>query len=526
MNKFYIDFEATQKFEPIFLDYIQQKPQLLPFYACSPTIENFEKQAQQKANHYTAAQRQLLHQALTEQYSTTAHPPKIALDLLLQPNTFTLTTGHQLNIFTGPLYFHYKIMTVIQAAAELRKKYPHYNFVPVYWMASEDHDAEEISFFRLWGKKYTWQAEQQGAVGRFAPQSLLEVARKAPEMDSLLTKAYQKANTLAEATRWIVNELYGAEGLVIIDGDDALLKKSFTPLLKKELTTQFSYKAMTQTSEQLAALQYKIQVNPREINLFYLDHQVRERIVQEVENEQVVYKVLHTDLQWTSADFLALLETAPQKFSPNVVLRPLYQEHLLPNVSYTGGPGELAYWLQLKEVFTQAEVPFPLLLPRNHVLYLTKQDQANLQAKLTANHLPFTAIFQSAAELKKMYLAKVLQNPTTIETELAAWEQIGEQITEKLKKTDATLEKYGKAQQVAMKKIAEKLQKKLQKAQELRFEADLRQLETLHQRLCPNGGLQERTDNYLSFSLNNPNFLKSVSQQLNPFDWRFVVLEE
>jgi bacillithiol synthase len=525
METICINFAETQRFEPIFLDYIAQKPALQPFYGLSPEIEHFEQQVKNKSAVFGTAQRRVLYEALCKQYTHTHNKPQIALELLLKDNTFTLTTGHQLNIFTGPLYFHYKIMTVIKAAKMLREKYPQYNFLPVYWMASEDHDAEEISSFRLFGKKYTWQSQQQGAVGRFAPQSLEQVLKQVPEMDNIFTKAYTQAGTLAKATRQIVNELYAAEGLLVVDGDDKMLKKSFAPVMQAELTKQVSFEAMNKTSEKLAAIDYKIQVNPREINLFYLDDNLRERIVQEVENEEVIYKVLHTNLQWTEKEMLDLLEKEPQKFSPNVVLRPVYQEYILPNVSYTGGPGELAYWLQLKEVFEKNKVLFPILLPRNHALYIDKQNQAQLKAKLFDKGLAFTDIFLPFEELKKLYLAQVLQNPVTLAPELEVMQNTLDTMTQKLNSTDKSLEKYSQAQGKSIKKIVLHLEKKLQKAQERRFEADLRQLEALQARLCPNGGLQERTDNFLSFSLNNPNFLQQISEVLNPFVFKFHVLQ-
>ncbi len=526
METICIDFEETNRFEAIFLDYIKQHASLQPFYNLFPSIENFEQQISLKKAQFSNESRKNLHKALSQQYKKNTKKPQLTIDLLLNENTFTLTTGHQLNIFTGPLYFHYKIMTVINAAKILREKYPQYNFIPVYWMASEDHDAEEISNFRLFGKKYIWNSEQTGAVGRFNPKSLQKVMAQVPEMHSLFQQAYTKSETLSEATRMIVNELYGTEGLLVVDGDDELLKRSFIPIIKQELLQATSHKFMDIISKDLTALGHKIQVNPREINLFYLENHLRERIVKEIKNseidcnQEVIYRVLNTDLSFTEAEILKLVDEKPQNFSPNVVLRPVYQEVILANVSYTGGPGELAYWLQLKGVFKSFGVLFPMLLQRNHVMYLTKKDADDL----TKKNLSIKDIFLSPENLQKKYLQQVLKNPQTVDNELVSIQNSLTNIQTIFQNTDKSLEKYAIARNKDVAKILEKIAKKLQKTQENRFETDTKQLQSLQNKLCPNSGLQERSENFLSFYLNNPNFLHEVKEHINPFENKFYVL--
>src|SRR5699024_1121789 len=139
-------------------------------------------------------------------------PVQENIESLKQANTFTVTTGHQLNIFTGPLYFIYKIITVINTSKVLAKEYPDCRFVPVYWMASEDHDFEEINHFNLFGKTYRWETSQKGPVGRFSTESIQAVLDDLPEKVPLFENAYQEGKTLAAATRHYVHELFGAEG--------------------------------------------------------------------------------------------------------------------------------------------------------------------------------------------------------------------------------------------------------------------------------------------------------------------------
>src|SRR5690606_31940934 len=152
------------------------------------------------------------------------------IELLKSEKTFTVTTGHQLCLFTGPSYFIYKIISTINLAEELKKEFPVYDFVPVYWAASEDHDFEEINHFHLFGKKLEWKSEQSGAVGNFKTKKLetllpaleeaLGKSKNSDYLISLFKNAYLQHQNLADATRFIVNELFGEYGLVTIDGND------------------------------------------------------------------------------------------------------------------------------------------------------------------------------------------------------------------------------------------------------------------------------------------------------------------
>ncbi len=515
MNNTKLAFAHTRQFPQIFIDYACGKPELAPFRGLFPTIENFEKQIALKQD-FPASHRQVLHQALSKQYVHIQRKPQLALDLLQQQNTFTLTTGHQLNIFTGPLYFHFKIITVINAAKQLRLQYPQANFIPVYWMASEDHDFEEISTFNLFWKKYSWQSEQAGAVGRFNPNSLTELIAQTPEMDSIFREAYSQNKTLAEATRHIVNELYGHEGLLVIDGDDRELKSLFKPIIKKEILQQPTIQQITKANADLEKLGYSAQVFPREINLFYLDENLRERIVK----EEDTYKVLNTNLSFSAKEILEMVENTPEKFSPNVTLRPVYQEVILPNLSYTGGPGEFAYWLQLKGVFEQFDVPFPMLLPRNFGLIVSK----TMQNKMEKLGLKIEDLFTSAEEVKTKWLAQNISEPIDLKAEIAQIEAIFEAISEKAVDFDKTLKEFVAAMKQKTVASVEQVEGRVQKAQNQRFSTEVNQLMDVHSKLFPNGGLQERTDNFLNFYLNDKDFLIKLLNYFDPFDLRFNVL--
>ena len=172
-----IPFEKTGQFSKLFLDYLVQDKNLKSFYSYAPSIDSFEKAITDVAS--KKINRKLLVEVLEKQYHEAGiKNEEIAttqIKSLLNDNTFTVCTGHQLCLFTGPLYFIYKIISTINLSEELKKKYPQYNFVPVYWMASEDHDFEEISYVHLFDKKITWQQNQKGASGNISTSTFQPV---------------------------------------------------------------------------------------------------------------------------------------------------------------------------------------------------------------------------------------------------------------------------------------------------------------------------------------------------------------
>src|SRR5690606_24227858 len=150
---------------------------------------------------------------------------------------FTVVTGHQLNLFTGPVCFLYKIISTINVCKELKATYPEYNFVPIYWMATEDHDFDEFNYFNFNRIKFQFNKEVSGHVGRLSTEGLQTVfehfkqhlthGTNAKQLVNWFENAYLKHDNLANATRYLANELFKDEGLVIVDGDDTVLKKLF-----------------------------------------------------------------------------------------------------------------------------------------------------------------------------------------------------------------------------------------------------------------------------------------------------------
>ena len=516
MNVTKINLTDTKQFNTFFTDYITHHPSLSPFYTHYPSIENFAKLLEKKR--FAKAKREVLHEVLSEQYTSVAPFPEKQLALLLEENTFTVTTGHQLNIFSGPLYLIYKLVTTVNLAKALKQKYPAYNFVPVYWMATEDHDFEEISYFYLFGKKYTWESQQTGAVGRMQTQELKQILDELPEKTALFEKAYLEHKTLADATRCWAHELFGEQGLLCIDADDARLKAQFREVIRQDIFEQTTYHKVTQTSNKLTELGYETQVNPRQINFFYLDKGVRERIV----STDNGFEVLNTDLKFSRQELEKLIETHPERFSPNVLLRPVFQETILPNLAYIGGPAELIYWLQLKELFGTVQVDFPLLMPRNFALIIGK----TYHKKLEKLGITPEELFTEETALKRVFVEKNVTDPVTVDEEQQLITKAFDLLVAKALQLDKTLEGFIKAEQQKAVKSLENVEKRLKKAEEKNQETGITQLLNVKAKLFPNGGLQERTDNFLNFCLNNPQFIDNLLEIFDPFDYRFQMLTE
>ncbi len=531
-----LPYAATGAFSGLLTDYLAQKPALAPFYHRFPELGAFRAQIDEKKAAYPPQARQRLVADLRAQYAELGEPvpPAVAanLDLLAKDTTFTITTGHQLNLFTGPLYFVYKIVTAIKLSRELKAEYPDYDFVPVYWLATEDHDFAEINHFQLFGKTYSWagpggEAGLGGPVGRLPLTGLAEelLSQLPPEVPAAFRAAYAGNATLSEATRRLATSLFSAYGLVCLDADRPALKQALKLVIIQEIKQQLSNQAVQATNAQLAAAGYKPQVYSRPLNLFFLtDEGKRERLEPDTtpgaDCTQVT--VRGTSRCHSQAELLALAESEPERFSPNVVLRPVYQELLMPNLCYIGGGAEVAYWFQLKDVFDQLGVPYPIVLPRNSAMYVSR---ANL-GKLRKLGLSTLDIFKPLAELKKQVGATLGQEEVSLQAQQQALAAAYQQVQDLAQRLDPTLVKAVAAEAQKAAGSLAGLEKRLSKAAEAKHETAYSQLTALKEKLFPDGGLQERTDNVLSVLLNNPDFIEQLMQCFEPLKLEFAVVEE
>ncbi|MBK0369127.1 bacillithiol biosynthesis cysteine-adding enzyme BshC [Flavobacterium agrisoli] len=522
-----ISYQNSGYFSNLITDYLDQKTHLKDLYNRFPTLENFKEQIAEKEVAFNQNHRSLLVTVLQKQYSqlSISHFTQQNIDSLKANTTFTVTTGHQLNLFSGPLYFLYKIISTLNLTNQLKAAYPAYNFVPVYWMATEDHDFEEINYFNFKGKKFRWNTKSTGPVGRLSTEGLddffeiyakeLGASNNAAYLKSLFENSYLKHNNLADATRYLANELFGSYGLVILDADSAELKRQFIPYIKEELTQQIAFEKVNETTKVLE--NYSVQVNPREINLFYIEDNLRERIV----FEQNVYKINNTKMEFSKDEIFDLVEKHPEKFSPNVIMRPLYQEVILPNLSYIGGGGEIAYWLELKSFFDAVKVPFPILLVRNSVLLATEK-QTKKADKL---HLNWADLFAKQTDLENKITHRISEFPIDLTTQKESLQQQFEYLFQIAQQTDSSFLGAVKAQEIKQTKGLEKLEKRLLKAQKRKLHDQLERVTELQNELFPNQSLQERQANFSEFYLEKGNELVSILiHKLQPLENHFSII--
>jgi bacillithiol synthase len=513
-----VPLAKTNAFTPFFLDYVDQKNTLKPFFGRFPVIENFKAQIEEKQSQFSQQHRDVLVNVLSEQYAqvTTSDYVKSNIKALGEQNTFTITTGHQLNIFTGPLYFIYKIVTIINACKKLKENYPSYNFVPVYWMASEDHDYDEIKYFRLYGKKYIWDTNQKGAVGRFNTTGIEKILNELPGDISIFKDAYLKHKSLSDAVRSYVNALFANEGLVVLDADHASLKALFKKVIYDDVIECGTLPLVNQDNQKLEELNYKTQIFCRDINFFYLATNIRERI----EKSEGIFKILGTNLQFTEKEMKSMIEDHPERFSPNVILRPLYQEFILPNIAYTGGPAEVIYWLQLKSVFAKHQTAFPILLPRNFAMVIDHDISRKFQ-KLELDH---EDLFEDKNFLFNDWTLKHANHKLGVGEERNVVLEIFGKLKDRAAAIDPTLGPFLGAEGKRALNSLENIERKMLRA-EKRLQSDkLRQIEQVKDSLFPNGSLQERTDNFLNFYQKDNAFISKLLTYLDPFDLKFHIL--
>ena len=497
----HISYVATGYFSKIVADYIGKSETLAPFYAHSVDTAGIQQAITERKAFET--DRALLVDVLEHQYAGLELSSKQEehLQALLSTNTFTITTAHQPNIFTGPLYFIYKILHAIKLADTLGQLIPEYHFVPIYYMGSEDADLDELGYLYLNGEKLQWNTQQQGAVGRMkVDKDLVALIERihgqtgihafGSALKAMLEQCFTIGKTIQQATLELVHLLFAEFGLLVLIPDNARLKKAFEPVVIKELTTQFSHTEVAHTIEQLAQ-HYKVQAAGRDINLFYLTENARERIA----FDGTHYTVTALNKQWTKEACLQEVAEHPERISANVILRGVFQETILPNIAFIGGGGELAYWLELKNVFKAVQVSYPVLILRNS--FLLAQEAHEQQAV----KLGFTLedMFQKQEVLYTALVKRLTNQQLSLQDLIQQHQQLYQQIQQQAASIDITLQQHTEALYAKASKPLYELEKKMLRAEKRKYAAQQRQLAKLHQQLFPLHNLQERIENFASF---------------------------
>jgi bacillithiol biosynthesis cysteine-adding enzyme BshC len=524
-----IPFAEVPQFSARDKAYILQDPSLRSFYKHPAQIEQFDEVIAIRDTFST--DRELLHRVFRKQYDQLPEQAAVSVQVeaLKNSQTYTVITAHQPCLFTGPLYFIYKILSCINLAGQLSARYPDKHIVPVFIIGGEDHDFEEINHLHLFGRRLEWHQEQGGAVGR------LSVATLRPVLDELQQLLGDREDALAlfemvernftsypaygQTMQAFLHELFGERGLLVFNMDDAELKRAFLPMIKREIFEHVSKDLVEETQQQLETLGYIGQAHAREINFFFLQEGSRRRIVE----EGAGFRILDSDKYFSREELEMELETHPERFSPNVVMRPLYQELILPNLAYIGGGGEIAYWLERKTQFEAFGLPFPMLIRRNSVLWI---DHGSAK-KMEKLNLEISDLLPDIDHIIRHFVEREAGEPLDLTNEKAQIQALFERIALHAEEIDPTLIGYIGSEGVKQLKSLEQIEGRLMRAEKQKHETAIKQLRALKQKLFPGNGLQERHDNFLGVYLKNrKDWFDVLQQHLNPLDTDFLVFRE
>lgn len=461
--------------------------------------------------------RSLLKTALISQYKrigccTEEIATRIAL--LEQPDTFTVCTGQQLGILLGPLYTTLKILSTISLCNELKKLHPGKHFVPVFWMASEDHDIAEISSVRVGENTYLWNTSQSGPSGRLNTEGIATLIdsilafKHRPDLKQILHKAYSQKN-LADATQSLCHELFGSMGLLVLNPDEPILKQAFASIILRDIKEQNSFRESRIAIAHLEQ-RYKIQLNGRPINFFYQTNTSRERI----ELRGNIFTTENGQKHWSSEELAEEICSNPAAFSPNAMMRPLYQEFILPNLAYFGGAAELAYWLELKPVFDFYSIPYPALLLRNSAFAL---DAVNLHRCKNAGFEPFDLI-RPLPELEKELILRESPHDIQLNQERDLLAQIRKTLAVKSDSIGNGMPEaaasFAKRTEIELERLYKKFLRETK-----RNESDgLRQLHWARNAVFPDGSFQERKESLFSYLIKSQDseFLTELASVQEP----------
>ncbi len=399
---------------------------------------------------FPAERRSVLVEVLRDQYQNIATTEVVRqnIDKLLSPNSFTITTGQQIVVGLGPWMILYKIASTLVLVKRYKADFPNLEFVPVFWMATEDHDWQEIAQIQSGHKKLSWHTSQTGAVGRMHCDEVFEALKKwnvdfpADTIADKWLSIYAESSTLSKATRKLVDAYFGEFGLVVLDPDDYRLKTLALPIFKEDAENQLLYNVATGLNVQTGEIEIK------KCNLFSLANSQRLRL--------------------NPTEYADLAQRSPGELSPNVALRILYQEYVLPNIVYVGGPSEQRYWRQVMACMKELKIPHAGFLLRERGLFIPEKmlskwlekglsiDQWNWSEKQLKDHflthwgpLPMQDL---SAKIKDLYQNEMADIRSEDPTLVATWE--GE-----LKKALSGIEQMkGKIERARKRKDAETMQ--------------------------------------------------------------------
>ncbi|MBK8949208.1 MAG: bacillithiol biosynthesis cysteine-adding enzyme BshC [Flavobacteriales bacterium] len=521
MRRLALPYAATGQFSRMVLDLLEDAPAIQPFRQHGFHTDGLQRSLAER--HFPAAHRLALSEALRHQYGDLPRHEAVQanLDRLARTGTITITTGHQLSLFGGPAFVLFKVLNTVRLARDLSTEAR--PVVPVFWMASEDHDLAEVDHVVMRGETVRWNTTAGGPVGRMTLSGIGPALQRvetllgpeAVHLRDLLREAYAEDRTLAEATRRLINGLFGHLGVVVLDGDDPALKALFAPVMREELLNGLIARTAAYAEQQFPE-GYSAQAHVRPINLFHLAPGSRARIAPDGDELHVV----EGGPRWTVDEALAELEQRPEDFSPNVLMRPLYQETVLPNVAYVGGGGELAYWMQLRWAFQAVQLPMPVTALRTSGVFLAEADAD----RLSGLGLSMEDVFAERHAVERRLAERDAPFATRLDREREALRALFSGVAERTAAAGPSfVRSAASAEQRALHGIG-RLEQRLLRTAKHRNEVVLRRYHAVRDAVFPNGVLQERREGFLSLLADHgPQLIDELLSGLDPLEKRFSV---
>jgi len=514
----FINFSDIPAHQNLFLDYLDAFDNVERFYG-----KNFRATEQylpffKQLNEKERPNRLMVSEILKAQYQSQKISKQTEQNIhaLASEKTIAVLTGQQLGILGGPLYTIYKSITAIKLCNHLKENYEGFNFVPIFWLEGDDHDYDEVRNFSILNNenqilnlKYDdGQLDEvnRGSIGglKFNQNienviseltgSLRETEFKAPLLD-LIKSIYQPERSFLETFRELMIQLFDEYGLLVFNPLDPDVRKLLTPVFSKELT-EFGEHAgdIVERSAELEEV-YHAQVKVKPINLFYIEEKERLSIEPTDTGE---YRLKGKRKKFTKDELLLQLETSPEKFSPNVLLRPICQDYLFPTAFYIGGPGEISYFAQVSPLYKIYNIEEPFIYPRSSATIVEK----GVQTILEKNNLTYTDIFSDEEEL----IQKILAASSEINLEslfLNSQEEINSllnQMSGVLTSIDKTLGDLTSKSKQRIEETIGYLKTKAVEAEKRKYESTIRQISKVRNVLYPNNNLQERELNWIYFA--------------------------
>lgn len=433
------------------------------------------------------------------------------LDRLRDPEALAVVTGQQTSLLGGPLYTIFKTFTAIHHANIIEEELER-PVIPIFWLGDEDHDYDEVNTVNfLAGKEvesltYEKTVDTEPAASDIPLTGQYEEFKEqlrehlyetdfSDDLWALLDKAYHSDATFGEAFGTLMGNIFTQEGLVLAGSNHPAIKKLLKEPIKKTITQYDELRQRLESQTQKIKSKFHQQVTLYDSNLFYLCEQ-RGRVKIKHQNGDS-WGTSDQKTSWTTDELITEIEEYPERFSPNVFMRPIIQDKLLPTVAYIGGPGEIAYYAQMKSIYSLFDLQMPVVCPR---LSGTLIEPA-IDRILPQLPFDFADYSKRIEDLEKAFVEQA--DTMDIEAVFGEWKQKAEELSEpyidQITDVDPTLEGAGGKAVASFHNELDKLKGKVYRATKQQEKTQLKRIRKIKDQLYPCGGMQERCISFVYF---------------------------